>query len=101
MWMSCIADSHDSWCDCDTPFAHLLASIFPPGHTDRTRTIEQILDRDFRKQCLSGGAVAENSGMAVEKLTEESHTLKREKEDSTEQEDIEDLLAAVEDAEGR
>lgn len=26
---------------------------------------------------------------------------KREKEDSTEQEDIEDLLAAVEDAEGR
>lgn len=101
MWMSCIADSHDSWCNCDTPFAHLLASIFPPGHTDRTRTIQDILTRDFTKKCLSGGADAENSGMAAARLIEEKTSTKREKEEFTEEENLEDLLAAVADAEGR
>ncbi|AAU94914.1 ORF1 [Small anellovirus 1] len=101
MWMSGIADSHDSWCDCDTPFAHLLASIFPPGHTDRTRTIQEILTRDFRKTCLSGGADATNSGMAETIEEKREDFQKEEKEDFTEEQNIEDLLAAVADAEGR
>lgn len=61
IWMSEIADSHDIWCDCSGPFAHLLASIFPPGHQDRSLTIEQILKRDY-KQCLSGGKGAAGHG---------------------------------------
>ncbi|BAF49422.1 hypothetical protein TTMidiV_gp2 [Torque teno midi virus 1] len=101
MWMSCIADSHDSWCNCDTPFAHLLASIFPPGHTDRTRTIQEILTRDFRKQCLSGGGDAENSGMAANIEEKENHIKEERKEEFLEDQNIEDLLAAVADAEGR
>lgn len=54
IWMSEIADSHDIWCNCTGPFAHLLASIFPPGHQDRNRTVEEIIQRDY-KQCLSIG----------------------------------------------
>lgn len=55
LWMSQIADSHDSICKCDSPFAHLLASIFPPGHKDRDLTINQILQRDLKETCHFGG----------------------------------------------
>ena len=64
LWMSQIADSHDSICKCDCPFAHMLASIFPPGHQDRNLTIEQILQRDYKETCHSGGQEEENPGMA-------------------------------------
>ncbi len=104
MWMSSIADSHDSWCHCDTPFAHLLASIFPPGHRDRILSIQQILDRDYSERCLSGGADAEDSGMAASKAVEETNGIKQEDkegEDSMPEGDVEDLLNAVADAEKR
>lgn len=100
IWMSEIADSHDIWCDCNGPFAHLLASIFPPGHKDRDLTISQILKRDF-KQCLSGGDAGESAGGAAGTA---SHTIKPEREElsgNQEEENIEDLLAAAEDAERR
>ncbi len=61
IWMSMIADGHDCICNCNSPFGHLLASIFPPGHQDRDLTITQILQRDI-KECHSGGDAAENSG---------------------------------------
>lgn len=64
LWCSVLADSHDSWCGCDLPFAHLLSSIFPPGHADRQLTIEQILQRDYKQLCHSGGDAAEKTGMA-------------------------------------
>lgn len=64
VWMSEIADAHDNFCGCDTPFAHLLASIFPPNHRDRNNTIQQILDRDY-KQCLSGGPEEESHGLQI------------------------------------
>ncbi len=64
MWMSMIADSHDICCDCNGPFAHLLASIFPEGHRDRDLTINQILIRDY-KECLSGGEEEESHGIPV------------------------------------
>jgi len=100
IWMSIIADSHDNFCDCCGPFAHLLASIFPPGHQDRTLTINQILERDYRQQCHSGGAAEESPGLAgggdIKPNTEEgegAHFIK--------DEELEDLIAAGEDAEGR
>lgn len=97
MWMSSIADTHDSWCNCDTPFAHLLASIFPPGHRDRLLSIQQILERDYKQRCLSGGADAENSGMAAaaSKPVEETDFIKRE-EDLMPVEELDALLAAAE-----
>ena len=98
--MSEIADSHDIWCDCNGPFAHLLASIFPPGHKDRDLTISQILKRDF-KQCLSGGRDAEDHGGVADTNAAGLKQEEEEKDIPTEEENIEDLLAAVEDAERR
>ncbi len=47
--------------NCNTPFAHLLASIFPVGHKDRDLTIEAIITRDIQ-ECLSGGPEERGSG---------------------------------------
>lgn len=99
IWMSGIADSHDAWCDCDSPFAHLLASIFPPGHGDRNKTIDQILYRDYKKQCLSGGAAEKNIGNP-----ETSGEIKEEKTTEDDglagaDEELAELLAAVEEGE--
>lgn len=101
LWMSVIADHHDSWCNCDTPFAHLLASIFPPGHRDRLLTIEQILSRDYQSICLSGGADAKNTGTvpATKDGAAEDQNIKQ--EEKPEEENIDELLAAVADAEER
>lgn len=94
MWMSSIADTHDSWCNCDTPFAHLLASIFPPGHGDRLLSIQQILERDYKQRCLSGGADAENTGLAAASGAVGQDGIKEE-EDLIPADELEDLLAAV------
>lgn len=97
--MSEIADSHDIWCNCTGPFAHLLASIFPPGHQDRNLTITQILERDY-KQCHSGGHAGASAGGVADTNV---GTLKEDQKDlqEEEKEDIENLLAAAEDAERR
>lgn len=70
LWCSNIADSHDTWCGCPTPFAHLLSSIFPPGHTDRNKTIEEILARDYKELCHSGGDAEEKTGIQAEPASE-------------------------------
>ena len=99
IWMSQIADSHDNICHCNHPFSHLLASIFPVGHKDRDLSINQILLRDYKEKCLSGGADAESHGLADGGTT---GGFKGIKEESTEEDlpgdEIEELLAAAEDA---
>lgn len=97
MWMSILSDSHDSICACNFPFAHLLSIIFPPGHTDRDRTINEILVRDFTEKCRGGGLAGDASGNQKETTTEEGAAtgLKEEKEDSLAGEDVEHLLAAA------
>jgi len=99
IWMSNIADSHDCWCDCPTPFAHLLSSIFPPGHTDRNKSIEQILQRDYKEKCRSGGQEERSHGLEDTDIKEE--ITDKEKEDSLGGEDVEGLLAAAAAAEER
>nr|AEI71733.1 ORF1 [Torque teno midi virus] len=104
LWCSIIADSHDSTCGCDRPFAHLLASIFPPGHADRNLTVNQILERDYKSLCLSGGAEEENSGGVEEADIKEENTIKQEDKEDADRlqgEDLENLLSAVADAEKR
>lgn len=94
MWLSIIGDAHDSICRCHYCFAHLLACIFPIGHSDRDLTINQILDRDYKEKCRSGGAGDVAGGMA-------NAATKEEPEDTEENQDTEDaafaeLLAAAE-----
>lgn len=98
LWMSIIADSHDSICDCWHPFAHMLASIFPPGHSDRNKTIEEILHRDYQeKQCHSGGRDGGGHGLAGGEEREGLPGIKAEEEDYPEEE-VEKLIAAAESA---
>jgi len=65
MWCSSIADHHDTFCNCEHVFAHFLTCIFPPGHEDRNKTINQILARDYQSVCRGGGTAEENLGMVV------------------------------------
>ena len=85
-----IADGHDIFCDCKAPFAHLLDSIFPEGHTDRNKPICHIIKRDYQL-CHSGGPEDESHGI---QLGESAATfVKEEKEDT--REDLDDLLCAA------
>ncbi len=99
MWMSMIADGHDCICNCPSPFGHLLASIFPPGHQDRDLTIEAIINRDIQ-ECLSGGPEERGSGEEREgPSTGKDIKIKtEEKEEDFTEEDLNQLLAAAEDA---
>lgn len=99
IWLSQIADSHDNFCHCNHPFAHLLASIFPPGHKDRNLTINQILKRDYTEKCRSGGTEEESHGGDHLDIKEE-HT-EEEERDSLADAGVEDLLAAAENIDPR
>ncbi|BAF76132.1 hypothetical protein [Torque teno midi virus 14] len=95
IWMSQIADSHDNICNCTFPFAHLLASIFPPGHQDRNLSINQILARDYTAKCLSGGDAAESHGMADSGTGGGFKPKEEETEEDLPGEEIDELLAAA------
>lgn len=101
LWCSVIADSHDSWCGCETPFAHLLASIFPPGHKDRKLTIDEILKRDYL-ECHSIGGVGESHG--TEPTTTGAAAAvagPKEEKDYVEDAELEELIKAGEDIKER
>lgn len=94
IWMSQIADSHDNHCNCPFPFAHLLSSIFPPGHRDRDLTINQILERDYKELCRSTGDAAASHGGAASG-TAAASTRKEGDEEEYPREELEELLAAA------
>nr|UHS18410.1 MAG: hypothetical protein [Gammatorquevirus sp.] len=101
LWMSIIADSHDNICNCWHPFAHLLASIFPPGHQDRDKTINQILQRDYQeKTCHSGGDAAAGPGLAGGEEREDLPDTEA-REEEFPGEELEKLIADAEGAETR
>jgi len=96
IWMSQIADAHDNICHCCHPFAHLLANIFPVGHKDRDLTINQILLRDFKESCHSGGTEERNTGMADSGTAGGFKGIKEEsQEEDLPEEEVEELLAAA------
>lgn len=100
LWCSIIADSHDTNCGCNWPFAHLLSLIFPPGHKDRNLTITQILERDYKELCHSTTGEEETGGLEEDPTTTENLT-KREEPDERrkpgyiEDKDLTDLIAAA------
>ncbi len=77
-----------------------LASIFPIGHRDRSLTINQILERDFREKCLSGGAGAKDFGVAATGDPVETNGTeeKENQEEDLPGDEVEKLLAAAESA---
>lgn len=95
IWMSQIADSHDNICSCGFPFGHLLASIFPPGHRDRRLTIDQILARDYKELCHSGGIGEKSHGGAGGDTEKEDTPKDAEKEEEYPEDELENLLAAA------
>lgn len=97
MWMSMISDGHDIFCGCKTPFAHLLDSIFPEGHTDRNKKIDFVIKRDLQ-ECLSGGIEEENHGLAGGTGTGGIGNLKTEQKEEGEDIRDEDLLQGLIDA---
>lgn len=99
MWMSATGDFHDSFCSCWHPFAHILDLIFPEGHKDRNLTIEQIIQRDL--QCHSGGDGEENSGGVGEGPTTAAEERPTEEKENQDTHTVEELIAAVEEAERR
>jgi len=99
IWMSIIADSHDSICNCNNPFSHLLASIFPPGHQDRDKTINQILKRDYLQECRSGGTADASPGLADTGTGggfKGANHIEENTEEDLPKEEIEELIAAAE-----
>ena len=99
--MSVIADTHDAICDCKGPFAHLLASIFPPGHQDRNKTIEEILIRDYKEACHSGGDAGKSGGEAAADHSTKEDTTNIKEEENYSEEEIENLIIAAENAQKR
>lgn len=102
LWQASIADSHDSYCGCTKPVTHLIDLFFPEGHQYRHLTIDQIIRKEKEDSiCLFGGK-EDAAGCGIE----EPHTTKgkdilQEKEENLTEEGIEELIAAVDDAEAR
>ncbi len=104
IWMQQIQDSHDNICNCNSCFAHLLANIFPPGHKDRDLTINQILARDLHQPCHSGGDADERTGgdtTTEQKGTDAAAGPADEGGNYIDDADLQELIAAGEDATGR
>lgn len=104
LWCSLIADSHDIWCGCQWPFAHLLSTLFPPEHQDRELTINTILERDYKEKCHFSGEGETSTGMATGDAAATTGEQKEEnqEEDYIKDEDLlQELIAAGEDAGGR
>ena len=99
LWASIIQDSHDSICKCHHSYAHLLSIIFPLGHQDRNLSINQILLRDYREKCRSGGGAGDASGMVTETITMPDATEERKDPEEDTKEEISELIAAVAAAE--
>nr|UHS18248.1 MAG: hypothetical protein [Gammatorquevirus sp.] len=95
IWMSQIADAHDNICNCNHPFAHLLANIFPVGHKDRDHTINQILLRDYKEKCRSGGEGERSHGGADLGIADASTKTEGDGEEDYPGEELEELLAAA------
>ncbi|BAF76084.1 hypothetical protein [Torque teno midi virus 7] len=104
IWMQQIQDSHDNICNCNSCFAHLLANIFPPGHKDRDLSINQILARDLNQPCHSGGTEEERTGGDTNTRPENTGAADGPAEEGKhyiEDADLQELIAAGEDATGR
>lgn len=76
----------------------MLSLLFPKDHKDRYLPIDQILNREIKdSQCLFGGAAEKDCGEAEDDPTTERDGQEEKREDF-EHIDVEELIAATEDA---
>lgn len=94
LWLDGCIFTHDSWCGCNYPALHLLATLLPPGHKDRDLTVEEIITRETTK-CLSGGKEETSGGQPGGTATEETETGLENLEDVFTEDAIDELLAAA------
>ncbi len=78
----------------------LLNSVLPTGHKDRDLTVEEILSRDLKAKCHSGGAEEGNGGQQQDLEEEEEGPTKEELEKLFSEDTIEDLIDAARNDEG-
>lgn len=103
IWSTIITDAHDMHCGCTEPISHLINDLIPPDHPDRHLTVDQLIKKNYRRQiCLFGGTEEKDGGEADADHTTEKDTKQKEEdpEGLTEQ-NIEELIAATDDAERR
>nr|UHS18424.1 MAG: hypothetical protein [Gammatorquevirus sp.] len=102
IWSTIFTDSHDAFCGCCQPLAHLLTHLIPPDHKFRHWTVDQIIQRELlQNKCLFGGAEEAAGGMA-DAAAGPSENIKEEdqKEEFTDVQ-IEELIAAADAVEER
>ncbi len=95
LWIECCTNSHDTWCGCNYPVAHLLSALLPPGHEDRNLTVQQVIDKAFNQKWPSGGKGGHAGTADLEKPGEEEGPTLEDLEDAFGDQAIEELLAAA------
>lgn len=100
IWIDGIINSHDIWCGCDSPIAHMLNHLLPPGHKDRYKTVDEIITEAYKQKWPFGGTEETGGINPEEGATEGGNTTKENQEEDYTEEEIEQLLAAAAADEG-
>lgn len=94
LWIDGIFTSHDTWCGCHHPLAHLLDSLLPPDHKDRKTTVDELINRSYKTKWHTSSGDAETATTTQEGDGEENID-QEELENVFGDAAIEDLLAAA------
>ncbi len=95
LWLDVCCQSHDTWCGCSHPTAHLLSCLLPPGHPDRNLTVQQLIEKAYSTKWPSGGTEEEGTTTHTERHGEEEDTNPEELENVFGDAAIEELLTAA------
>lgn len=95
LWIDTCTNSHDTWCGCNYPTAHLLNCLLPPGHPDRQLTVHQLIEKALTTKWPSGGTGAAAGGTTISQDTEEEPEDTEDPEGDFGDDAINELLAAA------
>lgn len=102
LWLDGCINTHDIWCGCNHPLAHLLSAILPTGHKDRDLTVEELITRSYKEKCRSGGTEETNIIPTTDTAGEEEENLATNVENAFTDDALDELLlAAAADVEPR
>lgn len=95
LWVDGCLFSHDSWCGCAHPAAHLLHCLLPTGHKDRNLSVEALIKKAYNTKWHSGGGTEEESGiLATDTENRDAENINPE-EDAFGDAALDELLAAA------
>ncbi len=95
LWIDACIQTHDTWCGCNYPTAHLLNCLLPPGHQDRNLTVEELIEKAYQQKWPSGGKEEKGGTTEENPDTKEGDLTIEDLEDAFGDGAIEDLLAAA------